>query len=108
LRPGAEGAIMFAMHMPLRNRVTEDNADEKRFRGIRCPLCQWRPLSASRWCCDASAAPEPFFQGCGTSWNTFATRGRCPSCAHQWRWTSCLRCAQWSLHEDWYEIGSEP
>jgi len=20
-----------------------------------------------------------------------------------WRWTSCLRCAGWSLHEDWYE-----
>ena len=40
---------------------------------------------------------------CGTAWNTFATRGRCPGCAHQWRWTSCLRCDQWSPHGDWYE-----
>ena len=35
-------------------------------------------------------------------WNTFATRGLCPGCQHQWRYTSCLECAAWSLHEDWY------
>ena len=36
------------------------------------------------------------------AWNTFETRGKCPDCAHQWRWTSCLRCEGWSRHEDWY------
>ena len=77
--------------------------DDEAFSGIRCPLCEWRPLPSSTWCCDASVAPEPFFEGCGTMWNTFATRGRCPGCAHQWRWTSCLRCHGWSLHDDWYE-----
>ena len=51
--------------------------------------------------CNASDTPEPFFEGCGTTWNTFSTRGRCPGCAHQWRWTSCLRCEGWSLHDDW-------
>ena len=47
--------------------------------------------------------PEPPFDFCLTSWNTFATHGRCPGCRHQWIWTSCLRCEEWSLHEDWYE-----
>ena len=51
----------------------------------------------------AEDTPEPPFDGCGTSWNTFLTRGRCPGCRHQWQWTSCLRCHGWSLHEDWYE-----
>lgn len=72
---------------------------------IRCPHCEWRPSSSSRWCClDSEQSPEPPFHGCGTSWNTFDTRGRCPSCDHQWRWTVCLRCSRWSLHIDWYEM----
>jgi hypothetical protein len=29
----------------------------------------------------------------------------CPGCAHQWRYTACLRCEGWSLHEDWYVEG---
>lgn len=70
---------------------------------IRCPHCQWRPAPSSRWCCDATGAPEPFFESCGTVWNTFSTHGRCPGCGHQWLWTSCLQCGQWSLHVDWYE-----
>ena len=77
--------------------------DEDDWSGIRCPLCQWRPSRSSTWCCDPSNSPEPFFVGCGTTWNTFSTRGQCPGCQHRWRWTSCLRCAGWSLHEDWYE-----
>jgi hypothetical protein len=76
---------------------------ERSFEGIRCPLCAWRPTPASRWCCICIQTPEPFFVGCGTDWNTFETRGRCPGCGHQWQWTSFLRCAQWSLHERWYE-----
>ncbi|HET7697200.1 MAG TPA: hypothetical protein VFK57_15920 [Vicinamibacterales bacterium] len=70
---------------------------------IRCPLCDWTPGPSSRWCCYAEGTPEPPFEWCGTTWNTFSTRGRCPGCAHQWKWTSCLRCGGFSLHEDWYE-----
>jgi len=73
------------------------------FSGIRCPQCGWRPDGSSRWCCEAGDSPEPFFRGCGTVWNTFATRGCCPGCSHEWLWTSCLRCEGWSPHEDWYE-----
>lgn len=79
----------------------EDDAFEK----IRCPLCEWRPTAASTWCCYGEDTPEPHFDWCGTQWNTFTTRGRCPGCQHQWKWTSCLGCSGWSLHEDWYEIG---
>jgi hypothetical protein len=77
----------------------EDDA----FSRIRCPLCQWRPSASSRWCCHAAGTPEPFFEACGTTWNTFATRGLCPGCGHQWQWTSCLRCSEWSRHADWYD-----
>ena len=79
--------------------------DDKAFERIRCPLCTWRPTKSSEWTCYAVGTPEPPFDWCGTHWNTFSTRGRCPGCAHQWRWTSCLRCHGWSLHEDWYESG---
>jgi hypothetical protein len=78
-------------------------AEEPAFFGVRCPLCDWRPDASSRWCCHPSETPEPPFPGCGTVWNTFATRGRCPGCDHQWRWTSCLSCGGWSLHDEWYE-----
>jgi len=78
-----------------------DRADDP-YDPIRCPQCGWRPTAADRWSCTWTGAPEPRFDACGTTWNTFATRGRCPGCSHQWMWTSCLRCAQWSLHEDWY------
>jgi len=71
--------------------------------GIRCPQCEWQPSPSSRWSCLWTETPEPFFEACGTEWNTFTTRGRCPGCRHQWRWTSSLRCGEWSLHEDWYE-----
>jgi DNA-directed RNA polymerase subunit RPC12/RpoP len=79
--------------------------DESAFERIRCPLCNWRPLVSSVWSCFAQGTPEPPFDGCGTEWNTFTTRGRCPRCRHQWRWTSCLQCHGWSLHDDWYECG---
>lgn len=81
-------------------RESEDGTD---FEKIRCPLCDWRPTAESRWVCAEADAPEYFYDPCRTSWNTFETRGRCPGCAHQWRWTSCLACWQWSRHEDWYE-----
>ena len=79
--------------------------DDEAFERIRCPLCHWRPDSSSSWCCVVENTPEPPFNWCGTSFHTFRTRGRCPGCQHQWQWTSCLSCHEWSLHEDWYECG---
>ena len=81
--------------------------EDQPFSGIRCPLCSWRPAPSSRWLCLWIDTPEPFFEACGTEWNTFATQGCCPGCSHQWRWTSCLRCGEWSLHHDWYEERGE-
>jgi len=77
--------------------------EDEPLEGIRCPLCRWHPSPSSRWSCLNLDGPEPPFPACGAVWNTFSTHGRCPGCAHQWRWTSCLRCHEWSLHEDWYE-----
>jgi hypothetical protein len=78
---------------------------EARDDDIRCPLCSWRPSPGSRWCCSCSGTPEPFFEGCGTVWNTFSTRGRCPGCQHQWQWTTCLSCGVASRHDAWYRRG---
>jgi hypothetical protein len=74
---------------------------------VRCPLCGWRPGASSLWVCDDCGHPEYFYGGCGCVWNTFDTRGVCPGCGHRWRWTSCLHCAGWSLHEDWYATDSD-
>ena len=62
---------------------------------IRCPKCAWEPSRADRWCCANGG-------GCGHVWNTFETRGVCPGCGRQWTETACLRCNQWSPHDDWY------
>jgi hypothetical protein len=76
--------------------ITKKHTDP-RLRGdgprIRCPKCAWEPSRADRWCC---------FEGCGHVWNTFETRGVCPGCGKQWTETVCLRCNQWSPHDDWY------
>ena len=77
------------------------------FGGVRCPICTWRPSPSNRWSCYWKDTPEPFFKACGAVWNTFATKGWCPGCGHQWRWTSCLRCGEWSLHDDWYQQPDE-
>jgi hypothetical protein len=76
--------------------------DARRRWTIRCPACQWQPAPTSQWFCQDADAPEHFSPGCSTAWNTFMTRGRCPGCAHQWRWTACLKCNTWSPHEAWY------
>jgi hypothetical protein len=78
--------------------IDEDDS----FGGIRCPHCAWRPSRHDLWSCGGGSGPEPY-AGCGTTWNTFATRGVCPGCRHQWLWTLCPRCATWSLHDEWYE-----
>jgi hypothetical protein len=67
--------------------------------GIRCPQCGWRPDKGATWTCSP---------GCGHQWNTFETRGHCPECAKQWVETACLKCGQWSRHDDWYEAVDKP
>jgi hypothetical protein len=89
-------------------KPVEQDEEQDHFAGIRCPLCRWRPTAESRWRCVAFGTPEPPFDACGTVWNTFSTRGRCPGCDHQWRWTTCPRCEEYSLHEDWYEERTDP
>lgn len=66
---------------------------------IRCPKCAWSPRQTSRWSCLPS---------CGTSWNTFDTRGQCPHCQRQWKVTQCLSCHAFSPHDDWYAKPDAP
>ena len=61
---------------------------------VRCPRCRYRPRRRDRWVCRPS---------CGTVWNTFATRGRCPGCGLQWAVTACPACHEISPHLAWYE-----
>jgi hypothetical protein len=82
--------------------IDQSDGEESAHSRIRCPLCRWQPDAGSVWECSDCAYPEYFFGGCGMVWNTFDTRGLCPGCGHQWRWTACLSCGGWSLHEDWY------
>jgi len=99
-------SLLLKRHDSSTDRVVLDKfqiGEHEPFSGIRCPLCAWRPLLSSRWMCDCHGTPEPPFTSCGTQWNTFATRGWCPGCSHRWQWTSCLRCHQPSLHDDWYD-----
>lgn len=96
--------IWYALPVLLDPRRKTDVSKKERHAAerIRCPLCDWTPTPSSRWCCYGADTPEAPFTGCGNEWNTFDTRGKCPGCGHQWRWTSCLRCGGWSLHEAWY------
>lgn len=84
-----------------REQIESDETTDE-FEKIRCPLCKWQPNASSRWYCSDCDYPEFFYGACYTAWNTFETRGRCPGCDHQWRWTSCLACGVFSPHEDWY------
>ena len=83
------------------------NDEQERFARIRCPHCRWRPTSYDQWWCASCPEPEGFYGGCGATWNTFDTGGLCPGCKHQWKWTSCLECEEWSLHMDWYSDSSD-
>jgi hypothetical protein len=65
---------------------------DKRFE-IHCPKCGWRSTPEDRWVCTPS---------CNAVWNTFWTRGVCPSCAVKWPQTQCLACQEFSPHEAWY------
>lgn len=59
---------------------------------IKCPKCEWEPDGRSYWLCDE----------CNTSWNTFDTYGKCPSCGHVHRDTQCPPCRVISPHVEWY------
>src|SRR5262245_51967977 len=83
----------------LKDKLKDDAPD---FRNIRCPYCQWQPSPLSLWRCVDQGHPEYFAGGCGTTWNTFITRGCCPGCSHHWHYTACLQCANWSPHDEWY------
>ena len=83
----------------------EEHRAGQRSAKIRCPLCDWQPKKDSRWFCISIGPPENYSGGCGHGWNTFDTRGRCPGCSHQWRYTTCFGCNRWSLHDDWYVQG---
>jgi hypothetical protein len=80
---------------------------ESAFARIRCPVCAWQPSASSLWCCASVNTPEPPFDACGTFWNTFDTEGLCPGCAHQWVWTTCLRCGVASRHAEWYDVSDD-
>ena len=86
-------------------KILRDDAERRN--AIRFPRCGWHPSASSRWTCNAEQTPEPVFHGCGTVWNTFDTRGRCPGCQHHWQWTSCLSCGEWLPHLEWYEQSGE-
>lgn len=87
-----------------RPMITAQPADDARpgEPRIRCPLCAWEPRHSDRWTCWDCPVPEGLAHGCGTTWHTFDTGGRCPGCQHQWTWTTCLACGRWSRHVDWY------
>jgi len=87
-----------------RPMITEHTSDDARpgEPRIRCPLCAWEPRHSDLWTCWDCPVPEGLAHGCGTSWHTFDTGGRCPGCQHQWTWTTCLACGRWSRHVDWY------
>lgn len=70
---------------------------------IRCPKCGYQPKASDRWVCSNTIGSGPNSGMCGHVWNTFDTRGKCPSCRFQWQVTACLSCHEWSAHEDWYE-----
>ncbi len=89
-----EGAAGGAQHV-----VDELLGSRRKRPRIRCPKCAWEPRKGDRWYCSKCR------QGV---WNTFDTRGVCPVCRYQWVWTACLRCHEWSLHDDWYERDDEP
>jgi hypothetical protein len=75
----------------------EDRAAALRWRaGVRCPRCGWIPKPVHQWACES----------CGHTWDTFETRGICPSCRHKETSTQCMACEAYSPHEEWYETAA--
>jgi hypothetical protein len=89
------GSLFLLKGEPDRVRLpgtTEIPGHRQRRTRIRCPRCAWEPGRHDLWMCV-----------CLHIWNTFDTRGVCPSCGRKWAETQCLRCAEWSPHDDWYD-----
>lgn len=63
---------------------------------IQCPICEWQPDGEGYWICT-----------CGHSWNTFATKAKCPLCGIQWENTSCPACHKSTPHKEWYKTKEE-
>ncbi len=61
---------------------------------IACPACGAQPVAGMQWLC----APD----GCGGTFDTFASHGRCPHCDAQFSWTQCLMCGRISAHQAFY------
>jgi hypothetical protein len=61
---------------------------------IACPVRSFSPPEGFQWWC--------YPDGCGGSFDTFATRGRCPHCEAQFSWTMCPACEKVSAHRAWY------
>jgi len=72
-----------------------ESPTSSRARGdIACPACGFSPFAGMMWMC----APD----GCGTSFDTFATRAHCPQCGAHFQWTACPACGKATAHEAWY------
>ena len=61
---------------------------------VACPGCGFVPVVGQQWIC----APD----GCGGSFDTFDTKGKCPYCEAQFAWTECPVCTRASAHRAWY------
>ena len=61
---------------------------------VSCPACAFSPPEGLQWVC----TPD----GCGGTFDTFATRAHCPHCAARFAWTQCPACGQTSSHRAWY------
>lgn len=61
---------------------------------IRCPRCQWQYMPGVQWSC----GPD----GCGATFDTFATGAKCPRCSARFTVTWCPACGQPSPHKSWY------
>jgi hypothetical protein len=99
--PSRRTLFLVPPHRTLARRTTPKITEQLNTNSarIRCPKCNWQPKREDTWVC----AP-----GCGHVWNTFETRGLCPGCSKQWTSTACLRCHEWSPHDDWYEHETQP
>ena len=57
-----------------------------------CPTCKSAPLVGNYWTC----------KECGTRFDTFEHRGRCPECGQLYRTTQCPDCYQEHPIGDWF------
>jgi Zn-dependent protease len=72
-------------------RLLAAAASAPRRPGVACPRCRAAPPVGDFWFC-----------ACRNRFDTFATRGVCPSCARAFAQTVCLECQQASPHEAFY------